>query len=169
MLFVQPPHSSHVLQPLDVSVFGPLKNAYNVRVQTYLRQHPGQVVNRYAMTSLICKSYLDATKPSNIISAFRKTGIFPLDRHAIDDKHFKPSESTVMSENVSNNNSHFDELEQFLASLKPTCNHTKSMRTRKSVTGVITDDCVLDAINERDDKKKSKKIDWQQHPHRSDR
>ena len=154
ILFVQPPYSSHFLQPLDVSVFGPLKNAYNARVQTYLRQHPGQVVNRYAMTSLICKAYLDATKPSNIISAFRKTGIFPSDRHAIDDKYFKPSESTVMSENVSNNNSHSDELEQFLASFKPVCNLTKSMRKRQSVTGVITDDCVLDVIKERDAKKK---------------
>ena len=74
--FVQRPHSSQFLQPLDVSVFGPLKNAYNTRVQIYLRQHPGQVVNRYAMTPLICKSYLHATKPSNVISAFRKTGIF---------------------------------------------------------------------------------------------
>ena len=63
-----------------------------------------------------------------------------------------------MSENVSNNNSHFDELEQFLDSFKPTGNHTKPIRKRKSVTGVITDDCVLYAIKERDDKKKSKKL-----------
>jgi hypothetical protein len=32
-----PPHSSHLLQPLDVGVFGPLKRAYGKLVEAMMR------------------------------------------------------------------------------------------------------------------------------------
>ncbi|CAH2000355.1 unnamed protein product [Acanthoscelides obtectus] len=37
-LLTLPPHTSHQLQPLDVSVFGPLKRYYN-------EHHPGQTIS----------------------------------------------------------------------------------------------------------------------------
>ena len=94
ILFVQPPHSSHFLQPLDVGVYGLLKNAYHSLVHNYLKQHPDQVINRYNITSLICQSYIKASTTSNIVSSFLKTGIFPFNPDVIDPVHFMPSKIT---------------------------------------------------------------------------
>ena len=97
ILFVQPPHSSHFLQPLDIGVYGPLKNAYHSLVHSYLKQHPGQVINRYNITSLICQSYIKASTPSNIVNSFLKTGIYPFNPEVIDPVHFMPSKMTQRS------------------------------------------------------------------------
>lgn len=32
-----PPHSSHILQPLDVGCFGPLKQAYGKKIKDQMR------------------------------------------------------------------------------------------------------------------------------------
>lgn len=34
-----PPHSSHLLQPLDVGCFSPLKRAYSREVESLIRNH----------------------------------------------------------------------------------------------------------------------------------
>ena len=79
---------------MDVGVYGPLENAYHSLVHNYLKQHPGQVINRYNITSLICQSYIKASTPSNIVSSFSKTGIFPFNPDVIDPVHFMPSKIT---------------------------------------------------------------------------
>ena len=37
-LLIMPPHCSHVLQPLDVGVFSPLKRFHSLEVDRYARQ-----------------------------------------------------------------------------------------------------------------------------------
>ncbi|KAJ8028895.1 hypothetical protein HOLleu_28147 [Holothuria leucospilota] len=88
ILFVLPPHSSHLLQPLDVGTFKPLKDFYHHECQTYMRKNPGQVITRYEVCQLISKAYLKAFTPSNLIASFRKSGIFPYNKDVIDEHHF---------------------------------------------------------------------------------
>ena len=96
ILFVIPPHSSHLLQPLDVGCFSPLKKCYNSLAHRYMKEHCGQVITRYSMTSLICKAYAMAMTPINIQRSFQKTGIFPFDPNKpIDSNTFKLAEATV--------------------------------------------------------------------------
>ena len=78
VLFVLPPHSSHLLQPLDVGCFSPLKKAFNSIAHKYLKQHAGQVLNRYNMPNMICRAYNIAMTPTNIQHSFKKTGIFKI-------------------------------------------------------------------------------------------
>ena len=40
LLFVLPPHCSHIRQPLDVACFGPMKSFYNRESQLFLRKNP---------------------------------------------------------------------------------------------------------------------------------
>ena len=44
ILFMLPAHTSHLLQPLDVGVFGPFKVSYYNECRNYLRKHPGQII-----------------------------------------------------------------------------------------------------------------------------
>lgn len=43
-LFVLPPHSSHRLQPLDVSVFSPFKRSLSTECHKFLHSHPNCVI-----------------------------------------------------------------------------------------------------------------------------
>lgn len=93
-LLTIPPHSSHRLQPLDVAVFGPLQTYYNAAMDSWLMRHPGKTVSIYNVAELLGQAFDRAMTPSNIKSGFRKTGIFPFDRHIFTDNDFMPSEVT---------------------------------------------------------------------------
>ena len=83
ILFVLPPHTSHLLQPLDVGVFGPFKHYYHSECSMFLHKNIGRVITRYDIAALACKAYLKATTPQTVQNAFKKTGVYPLKQDAI--------------------------------------------------------------------------------------
>lgn len=91
ILFVLPPHSSHVTQPLDVAVFGPFKAIYYSECQAYMKKYPGANITHYQIAELTNKPYLKALSAENLISAFRRTGIHPFDNKAVPDSEVAPS------------------------------------------------------------------------------
>lgn len=108
ILFVLPPHCSHLLQPLDVSCFGPFEVAWNAALHNNLRASGGQTLSRYDVASLACKVYSSALSTANIQAAFRKSGIFPFDRSVISDHQLAPSTCfpvTAAGDACNNNNS----------------------------------------------------------------
>lgn len=93
VLFVLPPHTSHILQPLDVAVFKPLKTHFHNECHKLMRKTPGEVITRYHITRLISTAYMKAFTPENLTSSFRKTGIFPLNKNAVKTENFMPAEN----------------------------------------------------------------------------
>ena len=91
ILFVLPPHSSHITHPLDVGVFGPFKTMYYSECQSYMKKHPGMNITKYDIAELTSRPYLKALSPDNLISAFRKTGIHPFNSQAITESQVAPS------------------------------------------------------------------------------
>jgi hypothetical protein len=91
VLFVLPPHSSHLTQPLDVGVFGPLKKYYSHECHSYMHSNPGVSVTRYEVARLTSRPYAKSFSPDNIISAFRKSGIYPFDKNIITEHQTAPS------------------------------------------------------------------------------
>lgn len=81
VLLTLPPHTSHKLQPLDRSVYGPLKKFYNSGCDSWLMRNPGQRITIYEVAELAGQAYNRAMTPENITSGFRTTGIFPFDRY----------------------------------------------------------------------------------------
>ncbi|KAF6519132.1 hypothetical protein HZS61_009512 [Fusarium oxysporum f. sp. conglutinans] len=77
LLFL-PAHASHVLQPLDVAVFGPLKRAYR-RLLSDLAciadsSHIGKITFLYTYD----KARKEATTKSNALAGFKATGLWPV-------------------------------------------------------------------------------------------
>ena len=91
VLFVLPPHTSHLTQPLDVGVFGPFKAMYNKECQTYMNKNPGLTITRYQVAELTANPYLKSLTPENLTAAFRKTGIYPFDNKVIFDSQVAPA------------------------------------------------------------------------------
>ena len=74
ILLCLPSHTSHRLQPLDVSFFRSLKSKYAEEVRTWLRDHPGRQLSEDHVAELVGNAYQDAASLRNAINGFRKAG-----------------------------------------------------------------------------------------------
>lgn len=83
ILFCLPPHTTHESQPLDASVFGPLKQHWSEACHDYIATHPGRVLTKYQFSPLLSTAWTATMTPQNITSGFRRCGIYPFNRDAI--------------------------------------------------------------------------------------
>lgn len=93
ILLQLPGHTTHRLQPLDVSIFGPLQNYFIHAQETYLRQYKGEKINQTQISSLIKEAYGRAATVGNAESAFRSSGVWPVNRHIFKDSDFAPADA----------------------------------------------------------------------------
>ena len=84
IIFALPPHTTHLSQPLDRGCFAPLKVAWRDVCHQYMADNPGKVVTRYNFSKLLSKAWMTAMTMANITSGFRVTGVYPVNRDAID-------------------------------------------------------------------------------------
>ena len=71
-----PPHTSHLLQPLDVACFSPLKTAYGSLVQDLARQGIFHV-DKSDFLAMYQQARTTVFTEQNIKSGFRATGLIP--------------------------------------------------------------------------------------------
>ena len=83
IVFCLPPHSTHVSQPLDASCFHALKVYWDQSCDEYMSTNPGKIVTIYTFSQLFAKAWHKAMTPQNIVSGFRVTGVYPVNRRAI--------------------------------------------------------------------------------------
>jgi DDE superfamily endonuclease/Tc5 transposase DNA-binding domain/helix-turn-helix, Psq domain len=73
-----PPHSSHLLQPLDVGCFGPLKRAYSRQIENLMRVHISHIT-KVEFFLAFKAAFTAAMTEENIRGSFRGSGLVPLD------------------------------------------------------------------------------------------
>ena len=73
-----PAHSSHLLQPLDVSCFSVLKKSYGQTVQELMRAGINHV-DKDDFLDLYLQARTATYSPSTIQSGFKATGLVPFD------------------------------------------------------------------------------------------
>lgn len=105
-----PPHSSHKLQPLDLTVFGPFKSYYNTAVDTWLLQNPGTPMTIYNIAACVGEAYIKAITPANIIAGFKRSGIVPLNENVFTDADFLPSQVSDRPLEVNANNQEIPQI-----------------------------------------------------------
>jgi hypothetical protein len=88
VLLTFPPHCSHKLQPLDLTVYGPLKNYYNKALTDWMVSNPGKTVTIYDIPKLAAIAIPLAFKPQNIQKGFEKPGIWPFNSNIFTDEDF---------------------------------------------------------------------------------
>jgi hypothetical protein len=88
-----PAHSSHLTQPLDVGVFKHVKAIWREIVEAFFKSSGFQNVEKSNFASLFAKikSSGKAFLRRHIVAGFEQTGIFPINRHAIDASKLKPA------------------------------------------------------------------------------
>ncbi|RPB16717.1 hypothetical protein P167DRAFT_480848, partial [Morchella conica CCBAS932] len=70
-------HSTHILQPLDVGLFGPLQRHYTNALDDWA-QNGNTGIHKGTFFPLLMQARTFTHTPKNILSAFKATGIYPL-------------------------------------------------------------------------------------------
>ena len=78
------PNATHILQPLDVAVFGPMKAKWKSFCRQWRIDHEGQELNNENVPEALNSFIIDPSMASNIKSGFKNTGIFPFDANNVD-------------------------------------------------------------------------------------
>lgn len=92
VLLMTPPHTSHRLQPLDVTFFGPLKAAYNNECNKFLKSHPHQKITLFEIAELFNRANMRVSTPEKGVKGFEKTGIWPFNPDVFTEADFLPAE-----------------------------------------------------------------------------
>ncbi|XP_026736710.1 uncharacterized protein LOC113500199 [Trichoplusia ni] len=98
-LVLLPPHTSHALQPLDVSFFKPLKSYYHQQATSWQHAHPNQGITKVVFGGIFKQAWNQAATVGNAVKGFEKTGIFPLNANAIPDHKFIGEQGLDIVEN----------------------------------------------------------------------
>ena len=78
LLAIYPPHSTHKLQPLDVSCFRPLAHYYSDGLDKLIRQTAGfSAIKKRDFFAIFWQAWQQTFKKTTIDSAWQKTGIHP--------------------------------------------------------------------------------------------
>ena len=72
-----PPHSSHLLQPLNVGCFSPLKRAYSHEIEALIRNHINHITKLEFLPAFKA-AFTRSFTAANIRSAFQGAGLVPL-------------------------------------------------------------------------------------------
>ena len=90
-LFCLPPNTTHILQPLDVSVFGPMKRSWRTILKNY--KIPTRAANstKERFPELIKDLWSRSFTPEHLISGFCAVGLAPFDPSAVKAGQLAPS------------------------------------------------------------------------------
>ena len=83
ILFVLPPHTTHLSQPLDKGVFAAVKTKWREVCHTFLMENPGRVITRYDFSALFCQAFDASLTIRTIKSGFQVTGVYPLNKSVV--------------------------------------------------------------------------------------
>ncbi|XP_044005584.1 uncharacterized protein LOC122850514 [Aphidius gifuensis] len=93
-----PPHCTHRLQPLDVSMMKPISTFYAKKVRNWLRINSPRRVTTEQVPMLFSRAFTAASTSSNIKNGFKKSGLWPLNPNVFDDDDFAPADLTCSND-----------------------------------------------------------------------
>lgn len=86
-----PPHTSHRLQPLDLTIFGPLKSAYSSECAIFMRQNVHQKITPYDVAEIFNRAFVRVATIEKAQKGFEVSGIVPFRPNIFTEEDFLPS------------------------------------------------------------------------------
>lgn len=77
-----PPYSSHIIQPLDVGCFGPLKRAYGREIEKFIKAYITHIT-KVDFFLAFKAAYANAITSNNAKAGFRGAGLVPYDPESV--------------------------------------------------------------------------------------
>ena len=85
------PHTSHLLQPLDKNPFSSFKDAFNNALHKCNRHMGAKFLKKEDFFSVFNVAWEKAMTKKNIVAGFRRSGLWPPNRHVISPEQLGPS------------------------------------------------------------------------------
>ncbi|KAF0138776.1 MAG: hypothetical protein FD122_3700 [Stygiobacter sp.] len=82
-LLCLPANSSHITQPLDVSVFRSFKRTMNAVFRDYRLEQTGSSLSKVDIIKLVVRAWNYEAMGSNAVSGFATTGLWPISKEAL--------------------------------------------------------------------------------------
>ena len=82
------PHTTHKMQPLDVTVYGPLKSFFEQELNSFQKSHAHRFVNQGDVVKIFAPAYLKAASAHNAVKGFQTAGIWPYNPQAFNEEDF---------------------------------------------------------------------------------
>jgi len=105
-----PPHTTHRMQPLDRTFYGPLKANYNTECDRWMTMNPGRRISQYDQAALFGSAYIRTASMEKAVSGFRSTGLWPLNPDIFTADDFQaslvtdePAPSVIQQQPLTNN------------------------------------------------------------------
>ncbi|XP_026819222.1 uncharacterized protein LOC113557881 [Rhopalosiphum maidis] len=70
-------HTTHKMQPLDKSDFGPIKKFFEREINVFQKSYSGRIINQYDIVKIISPAYLKGATLLNAVNGFNATGLWP--------------------------------------------------------------------------------------------
>lgn len=86
-----PPHTTHQVQPLDKTVYGPLKRNYNEECDRWLLKNAGQRITMYEQGALFGAAFVKTASMQKAVNGFQSTGLWPFNPEVFSEEDFLPS------------------------------------------------------------------------------
>jgi hypothetical protein len=115
LLAISPPHATHTLQPLDVSLFKPLSTAYSNEISDFMERSQGLTsMSKRDFFPLFYRAWEASFKEKTILEAFEATGLSPFNPQVILQKFNNTSGSSSDSDSSVLSTSDWREIEGLL-------------------------------------------------------
>lgn len=95
ILLQLPGHTTHKLQPLDVSFFKPLETFCIQEMQKYLRTYPNLIISLFQIAQIFTPAYQRAATIENAVSGFKNTGIWPVNRNVFAEHEYAAADNLL--------------------------------------------------------------------------
>jgi hypothetical protein len=91
IMLTLPPHGSHMMQPLDVTFFGPFKTYFSQSSDNWMTSHPGRAITEAQIGRLVSEAFGRAATAGIATKGFLETGIWPFNQNKFTAADFAPS------------------------------------------------------------------------------
>lgn len=84
-----PPHTSHRLQPLDLTIFGPLNTAFDQACEVEMKQKGYSTLTSEQLLSLFKTAWIKICSVEKVVNGFEAAGIYPYNPNRFsEDKYY---------------------------------------------------------------------------------
>ena len=91
ILMCLPPHVSHVLQPLDVTCYGPLKQVWQQTPKDFKMKNGAMHVTKVEFPALLKEVWEETLLAGHLQNGFKCCGLHPLSKGAVSDSKLTPA------------------------------------------------------------------------------
>lgn len=88
------PNSTHILQPMDLAVFRPLKASWREAVKTWKMQNLGQVLKKHHFAPVL-KTAIEKITTETVKNGFRAGGLYPFGPEYVDMSKIKSQKQKI--------------------------------------------------------------------------